>query len=114
MGQRKGLGGGHGRRLYVLGSRPATREVVVGTLEQLHRSEFSIGELNWLATPPQPGEQIGVQIRHRAPAVGARVVGVGESDIELVLDAAQRAVTPGQSAVLFQDDIVLGGGRIAR
>lgn len=113
VGQRKGLGGGHGKRLYVIGSRPATREVVVGTLEQLHRSEFSIGELNWLATPPPPGDQIGVQIRHRAPAVGARVVGVGESDIALVLDTAQRAVTPGQSAVLFRDDVVLGGGRIA-
>ena len=113
VGQRKGLGGGHGRRLYVLGSRPATREVVVGTLEQLHCSEVRIGELNWLAPPPQIGNPVGVQIRHRAKAVGARVVQIDDREITLALDDPQRAVTPGQSAVVFQGETVLGGGRIA-
>ena len=113
VGQRKGLGGGHGRRLYVLGTRPATREVVVGTVDQLHRSEVRISELNWLATLPREGDAVGVQIRHRAQAVGARVVSVTKQTVELALDTPQRAVTPGQSAVLFRGDVVLGGGRIA-
>jgi tRNA-specific 2-thiouridylase len=113
VGQRKGLGGGHGRRLYVLGSRPDTREVVVGTEQQLHRRDVRIGELNWLAAPPADGEAVQVQIRHRARAVPARVAGVVEGAIRLELDEAQRAVTPGQSAVVFRGDVVLGGGRIA-
>jgi tRNA-specific 2-thiouridylase len=113
VGQRKGLGGGHGRRLYVLGSRPEAREVVVGTEEQLHRRDVAIAELNWLAAPPADGEAVQVQIRHRARAVPARVSGLAEGTIRLELDEAQRAVTPGQSAVVFRGDVVLGGGRIA-
>ncbi|MDB4947997.1 MAG: tRNA-specific 2-thiouridylase mnmA [Gemmatimonadetes bacterium] len=113
IGQRKGLGGGHGQRLYVLGSRPSTREVVVGTKEQLARCDVRIAELNWLATPPSAGAPVQVQIRHRAPAVPARVSAAEDGFIHLDLDVPQSAVTPGQSAVLFDGDIVLGGGRIA-
>lgn len=113
VGQRKGLGGGHGRRLYVLGSRPETREVVVGSWEELHRREMQVGELNWLATPPNAGEAVDVQIRHRAPAARARVVRRVEQTLQLEFEAPQRAVAPGQSAVVFRGDLVLGGGRIA-
>ncbi|HEV2735241.1 MAG TPA: aminomethyltransferase beta-barrel domain-containing protein, partial [Longimicrobiaceae bacterium] len=72
-----------------------------------------IGELNWLAEPPAPGEELRVQIRHRARAVPARVTARAGGEIALEFDQAQRAVTPGQSAVMFRDDVVLGGGRIA-
>lgn len=113
VGQRKGLGGGHGRRLYVLGSRPETREVVVGSWEELHRREMQVGEMNWLATPPNAGEAVDVQIRHRAPAARARVVRRDEQTLQLEFEAPQRAVAPGQSAVVFRGDLVLGGGRIA-
>ena len=114
VGQRKGLGGGHGRRLYVLGSRPDTREVVVGTEEQLHRGDVAIAELSWLvADPPMDGEAVQVQIRHRGRAVGARVSEHADGVLRLDLDEPQRAVTPGQSAVVFRGDVVLGGGRIA-
>lgn len=113
VGQRKGLGGGHGRRLYVLGSRPETREVVVGSWEELHRREMQVGELNWLATPPNAGEAVDVQIRHRAPAARARVVRRVEQTLQLEFEAPQRAVAAGQSAVVFRGDLVLGGGRIA-
>jgi tRNA-specific 2-thiouridylase len=113
VGQRKGLGGGHALPLYVLGSRPERREVVVGTLDELHRPEATIGELNWLAAPPAPGDAVQVQIRHRARAVPARVAAVADDAITLAFDSPQRAVSPGQSAVLFRGDVVLGGGRIA-
>jgi tRNA-specific 2-thiouridylase len=112
VGQRKGLGGGRGERLYVLGSRPAAREVVVGSWEELHRTEMRVLELNWLASPPAPGERVEVQIRHRAPAAPAEVVAVTDGSIDLRFTEPQRAVAPGQSAVVFRGDLVLGGGRI--
>ncbi|CAN5366103.1 tRNA 2-thiouridine(34) synthase MnmA [soil metagenome] len=113
VGQRKGLGGGHGQRLYVLGSRPQTRDVVVGSWEELHRREMTVGELNWLVEPPSVGEEVEVQIRHRHAAAPAQVERLAGDGIELKLREAQRAVAPGQSAVIFQGDVVLGGGRIA-
>jgi tRNA-specific 2-thiouridylase len=113
VGQRRGFGGGRPLPLYVIGTRPATREVVVGTAEELMRGGVVIGELNWLAAPPAPGAAVRVQMRHRAPAVPARVESVADGVIRLALDTPHRAVTPGQSAVMFSGDVVLGGGRIA-
>ena len=113
VGQRKGLGGGHGQRLYVLGSRPGTREVVVGTDEELGRAEIDVAELNWLAEAPEVGDRIGVQIRHRGAAAEAEVLDVSAGRIALRFARRQRAAAPGQSAVLFRGEVVLGGGRIA-
>jgi tRNA-specific 2-thiouridylase len=112
LGQRRGLGGGRGLPLYVIGTRPDTREVVVGSAAELERREVEIGEINWLATPPLPGAPVRVQIRSRARPAGATVRSVADGVISLALDEPQRAVTPGQSAVMFDGDTVLGGGRI--
>jgi tRNA-specific 2-thiouridylase len=112
VGQRKGLGGGRSLPLYVLGTRPDRRQVVVGTADELHRPDVTIGELNWLASRPSIGDAVQVQIRHRAPAVSATVAKVTEDAITLAFAKPQRAVSPGQSAVLFSGDVVLGGGRI--
>ncbi|MBA4159475.1 MAG: tRNA 2-thiouridine(34) synthase MnmA [Gemmatimonadetes bacterium] len=112
VGQRKGIGGGFGQRLYVLGSKPQTREVVVGSWDELHRSEMSAGEMNWLAPAPSVGEEIEVQIRHRAAAAAARVAQCDDTSVGLAFGQPQRAVAPGQSAVLFRGDVLLGGGRI--
>jgi tRNA-specific 2-thiouridylase len=113
VGQRRGLGGGRALPLYVLGTRPEHRQVVVGTAEELHRPDVSIAELSWLAPPPAVGDAVQVQIRHRAPAVAATVTGVDDGAIRLDFARPQRAVSPGQSAVVFRGDVVLGGGRIA-
>jgi tRNA-specific 2-thiouridylase len=112
VGQRRGLPGGRSLPLYVLGSRPDTREVLVGTVDELERRDVRIGELNWLAPEPAPGARIQVQIRSRARAVPATVRAREGAAIELALDDAQRAITPGQSAVMFDGEVVLGGGRI--
>jgi tRNA-specific 2-thiouridylase len=112
VGQRRGLGGGRSLPLYVLGTRPERNEVVVGTMEELHRADVSIAELNWLAAPPRAGDAVQVQIRHRAPAVDATVEVVDDGAIHLRFGRPQRAVSPGQSAVIFSGDVVLGGGRI--
>ena len=112
VGQRRGLGGGHGRRLYVLGSRPDSREVVVGTVDEVYRDRAEIGELNWLAPAPAAGDRVEVQIRHRARAAHATVTDLDGDLIRLDFDDPQKAVAPGQSAVIFAGEVVLGGGRI--
>ncbi|HEX2204927.1 MAG TPA: tRNA 2-thiouridine(34) synthase MnmA [Longimicrobium sp.] len=113
VGQRRGLGGGRSLPLYVIGTRPETKEVVVGTMEELHRPDVEIGDVNWLAARPAPGDRVHVQIRHRAKAVPATVAAVSDDRLRLGFDQPQRAVSPGQSAVVFAGDVVLGGGRIA-
>ena len=73
--------------------------------------EVMASDLNWLAERPRPGDRVQVQLRHRAPPVGATVAEV-EGTLRLTLHAPHAAVTPGQSAVLFQGERLIGGGRI--
>ena len=112
VGQRKGLGGGFGRPLYVLAVRPKTNEVVVGDASELDRTDVEIGELNWLAEPPVEGERVEVQVRYRAPAVPAVVESIDAETVRLSLEKPQRAVTPGQSGVIYRGEVLVGGGRI--
>jgi tRNA-specific 2-thiouridylase len=111
VGQRRGLGGGFAEPLFVLEIRPESREVLVGTRDELYRDVVLVGEVNWLSDPVPPGSEVRVQLRYRAPAVKATVI---ESARRLTLSLAepQAAVTPGQSAVLFDGDALVGGGRI--
>jgi len=113
VGQRKGLGGGFSQPLYVIEIRAESREVVVGTAEEGASEGVEIGEVNWLGTPPPVDSRILVQIRYRASAVPAMLRSTGGRFL-LAFDEPQRAVTPGQSAVLFEGERILGGGRIER
>lgn len=112
VGQRKGLGGGFPQPLYVLEIRPSAREVVVGTAEELLASALEIGELNWIGHPPTAGETVGVQFRYRTAAASATVESLDGSVVRLRFDRPQRAVTPGQSGVVYRGDEMVGGGRI--
>ena len=101
--------------MFVLEVRPETQEVVVGPRADLFASGVAVGETNWLARPPRPGDAVRVQIRHRAPGVEATVRAVSDGAMELTFSEPQEAVTPGQSAVVFgPGDVVIGGGRIVR
>jgi tRNA-specific 2-thiouridylase len=111
VGQRKGLGGGRGRALYVLGVVAESNEVVVGEEAELDRREVALGDLNWLDSEPRLGDELLVQVRHRARAVAGTVMETGDI-VKLALHEPQRAVTPGQSGVLYRGDVVVGGGRI--
>ncbi|MGH7673290.1 MAG: tRNA 2-thiouridine(34) synthase MnmA [Gemmatimonadales bacterium] len=114
VGQRKGLPGGFREPLYVVAIRPETREVVVGRGEQLFGHDVSLEEVNWLADPLVPGDPVWVQCRHRARAVPGTVDAIGNGRIALRLAEPVRAITPGQSGVLFDAaDRLLGGGVIA-
>ena len=113
VGQRRGLPGGRARPLYVLAIRPEDRTVVVGTDDELGGREVTLEELNWLAEPLDVGDRCEVQIRYRAPAVAATVAAVSGDTITLAGDEPMRAVTPGQSGVLYSaGEQVLGGGVI--
>jgi tRNA-specific 2-thiouridylase len=110
IGQRRGLGGGFPEAFFVLEIRPDTREVVVGTHAELFSDHVRVGDVNWLTDEP-PADQLRVQLRYRAPAVATTIEETAEG-LTLRLMEAQPAVTPGQSAVLFDGDRLLGGGRI--
>lgn len=112
VGQRKGLPGGFAEPMFVLEIRPHAREVVIGPRSSLAASSLRAGGANWLAEPPAIGEELGVRIRHGAAIVPARVRSVGPDDFELDLALPQDAVSPGQSAVLYRGDVVVGGGVI--
>ena len=113
IGQRKGLPGGFAEPRYVVAIRPERREVVIGTADELAGHRVRLDEINWLADPLEPGDECEVQIRHRARAVPATVTATGGDGLELALATPVRAITPGQSGVLYGvDQRVLGGGVI--
>ena len=111
VGQRRGLGGGFPEPLYVLAVRPETREVVVGERAELLQDVVLVSELNWLGARPAAGEAVQVQLRYRARPVRASVEETG-GVLRLTLSEPTPAITPGQSAVVFTDERLRGGGRI--
>jgi tRNA-specific 2-thiouridylase len=114
IGQRRGLPGGFAEPMYVVAIRPQTREVVVGPGAELFGHTVSLDEVNWLADPLAAGDAVWVQCRYRARAVPARVAVSGAGHLTLDLTEAVRAITPGQSGVLYDEhDRMLGGGLIA-
>lgn len=114
VGQRRGLPGGGSEPRYVIEIRPETREVVIGSQAELAGHRVRLEELNWLAAPLSPGDECRVQLRYRARAVEATVLRVADGGIELALGQPVRAITPGQSGVLYarDDEQMLGGGVI--
>ena len=116
VGQRRNLGIAAAEPLYVLRLDPETRRVVVGARESLGQTRIPLAEMNWLARAPVAGIALraGAKLRSAQPPVAATVL-VGEGgEAELVLDTASGAVAPGQAAVLYDGDRVLGGGWIRR
>jgi tRNA-uridine 2-sulfurtransferase len=114
VGQRRGLPGGKTRPLYVLEIRPEDRAVIVGGSDELGSHHVRLDEINWLAGPLSVGDRCQVQIRYRAAPVPARITAVDDGTLTLESDAPLRAVTPGQSGVLYDaGDRVLGGGVIS-
>jgi tRNA-specific 2-thiouridylase len=114
IGQRKGLPGGSRTARYVVAIRPERREVVVGGAEDLAGRELVLEEVNWLSDPLEPGARCEVQIRYRARGAPAIILERHPDRLVLALEAPVRAITPGQSGVLYDStQRVLGGGVIA-
>jgi len=114
VGQRRGLPGGRARPLYVLAIRPEDRAVVVGEADELGSDSLTLEELNWLAEPLAPGDRCELQIRYRARPVAATVTAGSPGSLTLRGEVPLRAVTPGQSGVLYSaQGRLLGGGVIS-
>ncbi len=114
VGQRRGLGIAAGEPLYVISTDPSTQRVTVGPGDRLYRAGLIARNVNWiscegLATPARAQ----VKIRHRHDAAAATLYPTAGPDrVEVRFDEPQRAVTPGQGAVFYDSDLVLGGGWI--
>jgi tRNA-specific 2-thiouridylase len=114
VGQRRGLGVAAGEPLYVIATDPQSQRVMVGGGDELLRGRFFARSVNWvsIAGLDQP-VRAAVKIRNKHAAAPAILQPTGDpARVEVVFDQPQRAVTPGQGAVFYQDDLVLGGGWI--
>ena len=114
IGQRKGLPGGRTEPLYVVALRPEDRAVVVGPREALLGRGLRATTVRWLVDPaPTVGATLQVRVRHRAVPVPGTLLAVDGDAVEIALETPVHAIAPGQSAVFYDGDVVLGGGVIA-
>jgi tRNA-specific 2-thiouridylase len=111
IGQRKGLGVAFGEPRYVVRIDSQSREVVVGTRDELARRELSARGANWFS-PPQQRLECQVKIRYRSPAIAAKVEILPGDRFRVEFLDPCHGVAPGQAAVCYRDDEVLGGGWI--
>jgi len=109
VGQRRGVGVAAGTPVYVLRVEPDTRRVVVGPEAALLEQGLEAAGVNWIRRP-EPGEDLAVRIRHRGALIPCAIE--AESPLRLRFAAPARAVAPGQAAVVYAGDEVLGGGTI--
>lgn len=115
VGQRKGLGLSLPEPLYVCRIRPEENTVVLGRPEDLLSQQAWVGDFNWiLGERPDTAIRCQVKIRYRQPEQWATATPADDGTVRLVFDTPQRAVTPGQAAVLYDGDVVLGGGTILK
>jgi tRNA-uridine 2-sulfurtransferase len=115
IGQRKGLGISAPKPLYVIELDAATNRVVVGDDAALERDEFTAERCNWIPfeAPTGPLEAL-VKIRYNHPGTPGTITPLPDGRVRVKLHTPQRAITAGQAAVFYQDDLVLGGGWILR
>ena len=111
VGQRKGLGVQSPSPLYVLSLRPADGQVVVGPKSALDRTTLTASDVNWIVEPTG-SMRVTAQIRHRHPPAAATVDSTSGRRADVVFDAPQVAITPGQAVVFYDGEVVVGGGWI--
>ena len=115
IGQKKGLGLATGRVLYVTDLDPASNTVRVGPAAELERDRLVATDVNFIScAPPSSPLRVDAKIRHQHRPAPATVRMIDEACAEVVFDAPQRAITPGQSVVWYEGECVVGGGVIAR
>lgn len=111
-GQRRGLGIATGQRLYVHQVQPTTNTVVLGPSERLH-SECTVADLNMFAPDfPSHSTDVHVKVRYATPPNLATLIALDSSALHVRFHQPQRGLSPGQSAVFYSGDDVLGGGII--
>ncbi len=114
VGQRKGLGVATGSPLYVIQIKGDQRQVVVGRDEDLYSRTLRARDVNWIAVDDLGQKMwVAVKIRHRHEPAPAWIEKSAENEVLATFDEPQRAITPGQAAVFYDGDVVVGGGWIA-
>ena len=113
VGQRRGLGLATGRPLYVVALDRANNRLVVGDDSELRTETCEVRDVNWVSTtcPEQPIEAL-VKVRHKHEAAAATIMPVDDTTARVQFREPQRAITPGQAAVFYCGELVLGGGWI--
>jgi tRNA-specific 2-thiouridylase len=115
VGQKRGLGLATGKPLYVVDLDPERDTVTVGEAVDLERDRLVATATNFIAcAPPSTPLRVAAKIRHSHQPAPATVRALDGDRAEVVFDAPQRAVSPGQSVVFYDGDVVVGGGVIAR
>lgn len=115
IGQRRGLGIAAGERRYVTNIDINRNEIVLGTDDELFAEGLIAGQIHTISGEPitQP-MKLNARIRYRHEPVKASLTPIGEGQVRIVFEKPQRAVTPGQSIVFYEDDEVIGGGIIEK
>src|SRR5579872_230414 len=114
VGQRKGLGVATGSPLYVIQIKGDLRQVVVGNQDDLYSRTLRVRRINLISIEDlHEPMRVTVKIRHRHEAAQALIEKTGADEILVTFDEPQRAITPGQAAVFYDGDIVVGGGWIS-
>lgn len=115
VGQRKGLGIALGKPMFVVDIIPEKNQVVLGEQDEVFKKELIAINMNFLPFDKlQNPMRVKAKIRYSAKESDAWAVPVGENRTKLIFDEAQRAITPGQAVVLYQDDFLIGGGVILK
>ncbi len=112
VGQRRGLGVSRALPLYVAAIDADKQRVVVGTRDEVARGQFGASRASWVAAAPEPGARCSVQIRHRGKPLAAQVEPSPDGRVQVALLEPAVGVAPGQSAVFYDGDSVLGGATI--
>ena len=116
IGQRKGLGIAYKEPLFVIGFNKEKNEVIVGEKDKIYKKKMLVKDINLLLLDNidelKEGMQVGVKTRYSSSEEKASIKKYDENTIEVEFENEVPRITPGQSAVFYIDDIVLGGGKI--
>jgi tRNA-uridine 2-sulfurtransferase len=114
VGQRRGINCPAAEPYYVVRLDPERNRLVVGHKHEILAAHCRIEQINWIAPPPEAALRVAARVRYRTPETPATVVPIDAESAWLRFDAPQPAVTPGQAAVFYDGNEVLGGGFIAQ
>ncbi len=113
IGQRKGLGISYKEPLFVIGFNKDRNEVIVGTEKEIYKDEIIINDINLLLFDKIENDlDVKVKTRYSTKEASAKAAQLNDNEIKIVFDEPQARITPGQSLVMYIDDIVVGGGKI--